>query len=133
MAALRSRARQRDLTFGSPATWSGQKVPFRDQRTPIGTLAAGDDVTLVVRPNAIVLADVANQVERVNEAERANGALRGVVRRSWFVGPQHDYEVVVDGQPLAVVEHDPIGRPPRPVGSEVRLEILTDAIAVVQA
>ena len=108
-----SAAAARVAALGTTLTVPGGEPP----------LAAGDAVTLVIRPNAVVLTD---------PTADANGALRGVVRRAWFVGPQHDYEVVVDGQPLAVVEHDPVGRLPRPVGSDVELEILADALAVVR-
>ena len=84
-------------------------------------LSAGREVTLVVRPDAVVLGDAAGDA----------AGLRGVVRRAWFVGPQHDYLVVVGGQPLAVVEHDPLGRPPRPAGSPVAVTLLADALAVL--
>jgi iron(III) transport system ATP-binding protein len=86
-------------------------------------LAAGDPVTLVVRPNAVLLRDA---------TDGSNGAPRGTIRRAWFVGPQHDYEVVVDGQPLAIVEPDAVGRMPRPPGSVVELEILADALAILR-
>ena len=84
-------------------------------------LAAGREVTLVVRPDAVVLGDTA----------RAPNDLRGVVRRAWFVGPQHDYLVEIGGYPLAVVEHDPLGRPPRAPGTEVAVTLLTEALAVL--
>ncbi len=84
-------------------------------------LTRDQDVTLVIRPDAVLL----------NDPDDGADALRGLVRRAWFVGPQHDYEVEVGGQQLSVVEHDPRGRPPRPRGSEVAVTFLGEALSVL--
>jgi iron(III) transport system ATP-binding protein len=80
----------------------------------------GADVTLVLRPDSVGLAEP--------DAERMPV---GTVRRAWFVGPQHDYEIEVNGQTLAVVEYDAIGKLPRAVGERVGLDVIDRAVWVI--
>ena len=68
-----------------------------DVPVPDRPIADGQPVTLVVRPEAIALADGA-------------GGLQGTVRRVAYLGAQVDYDVEVAGMRVAVVDANP-GRP----------------------
>jgi iron(III) transport system ATP-binding protein len=78
----------------------------------------GDEVTLVIRPDAISLSP-------------DGSGFSGIVRRAFFLGPQVDYEIEVANERLAVVEHDPRGAVPREPGSTVNLTFTEQAIATL--
>jgi len=79
---------------------------------------AGEQATLVVRPDAIRLTEEAGQ-------------FAGVVHRSTYLGSQVEYVVEVAGQSLIVVESDPRHVTVYPPGAQVGVNLLVEAIYVL--
>ncbi|HEU5316319.1 MAG TPA: ABC transporter ATP-binding protein [Chloroflexota bacterium] len=108
-------ARVVEVGAGGSATIevAGTRFPARGPSSP----AAGDDVTVVLRPEAVTVAEVNGQA-----SERA---LRGTVRHSAFLGPVVEYEVaLVDGSALAVHDRNPDRLVPLPEGTAVEIRPL---------
>jgi ABC-type Fe3+/spermidine/putrescine transport system ATPase subunit len=85
---------------------------------PDRTCQAGQTVKLVVRPEAIQV------IER-------GGQYQGVVRWSSYLGSVVEYEVVVAGQTLSIVETDPRHIVIYPQGQEVGLHMLEDCLYIL--
>lgn len=79
---------------------------------------SGDQVQMVVRPDAIRLRD-------------GEGQFRAMVRRSTYLGSQVEYQIEVAGQPLIVVESDPRHIVVFEPGSKVGADFLAETIYVL--
>ncbi len=86
---------------------------------------AGQEATLVVRPDAIRLTEEASQPHR----DGANFA--GVVHRSTYLGSQVEYVVEVAGQSLIAVESDPRHVIVYPPDTRVGVNLLAETIYVL--
>lgn len=82
-----------------------------------GAFAAGQAVTLVVRPEMVRLGE--------------NGVVDGVVRRMAYLGNTIEYDVAVNGQMLTVTETDPARASLYPEGSPVGLTFFEEGIHVL--
>jgi iron(III) transport system ATP-binding protein len=78
----------------------------------------GSPVTLVVRPEMV----------RVHTGP---GPLRGVIRRTAYLGNLVDYDVEVGGQLLTAVETDPLQLQLIPEGTEVEVALCNECIHII--
>jgi iron(III) transport system ATP-binding protein len=79
--------------------------------------AAGEEVTLILRPEVIRVGD--------------DGGTVGIVRRASYLGDAIDYDIEVDGHLLTAVETDPTRMVVHPVGDRVGLGFYEDCIHVL--
>lgn len=79
----------------------------------------GQDVTLVVRPEMVMIDPPAN-----SHAE-------GIVREAAYLGSMVEYEVEVDGQLLSLVEYDPRRTIIHSEGERVQVQFLDDCLYVI--
>jgi iron(III) transport system ATP-binding protein len=92
---------------------AGTRFPARG---PAST-RAGDDVTVVLRPEAVTVVEANGQASEL--------ALRGTVRHSAFLGPVVEYEVALpDGAAVAVHDRNPDRLVPLPEGTAVEIRPL---------
>jgi iron(III) transport system ATP-binding protein len=80
-------------------------------------LRAGQEVTLIIRPEMIRVVDDAK--------------VKGIVRRASYLGDSIDYDIEVNGQVLMVVETDPSRMVIHPVGSSVGLDWHQECVHVL--
>jgi iron(III) transport system ATP-binding protein len=78
---------------------------------------AGEEVTLIIRPEMVRVVDEAD--------------LEGIVRRASYLGDAVDYDIEVNGQVLTVAQTDPTRLVIYPVGGRVGLELFEDCIHVL--
>jgi len=88
---------------------------------PEGTFAAGDDVVLVIRPEAVLL-----------EPSRPEGLI-GTVRDSVYLGSQVIYEIEVGKDLLSVEVADPQEHAPLAAGQEVALTFKKTSLHLLPA
>jgi iron(III) transport system ATP-binding protein len=79
--------------------------------------AAGDEVTLIIRPEMITI--------------KSDGDIKGIVRRASYLGDTVDYEIEANGQLLTAVETDPSVTVIHPEGSAVGIDFHIDCIHVL--
>lgn len=79
----------------------------------------GQDVTLVVRPEMVMIDPPAN----------AHAA--GIVREAAYLGSNVEYDVEVDGQLLSLVEYDPRRTTIHTEGEQVQIQFLDDCLYVI--
>ena len=81
--------------------------------------AAGDEVTLVIRPEAARLAD--------------SGVLKGEVTLSTFMGSYQYYRIRLDGdeREIQITDYNPIGRKVYAMGDTAYLEFSDDSVYVI--
>jgi len=82
---------------------------------------AGLSVTLMVRPEAIEIAD-----------EDAGAPLHGIVQRSAYLGNVIEYDLEVAGRLLAVIERDPRRATIHSEGETVPVRLLEDCLYVMR-
>ncbi len=92
----------------------GQTWPL----TATDNLHAGDEVTLVIRPEMLHIAP-------------DQGQINGLVRRAAYLGNVIDYDVEVNGQLLGVVENNPTRMQIYPEGSRVGLNVDMECIHIL--
>jgi len=85
---------------------------------PKHSLTEGQQVKLVLRPEAIQVVEEGGQYE-------------GVVRWASYLGSVIEYEVEVAGQRLAITNHDPRHIVIHPEGHRVRVQMLEDCIYIL--
>jgi iron(III) transport system ATP-binding protein len=88
---------------------------------PAGLGHPGQPVTLMVRPETIVIAD-----------EDTGAPLQGIVRRSAYLGNVIEYDLEVAGQLLAVIERDPRRATIHDEGETVPVRLLEDCLYVMR-
>ena len=84
-----------------------------------GVYRVGESATLLVRPEAILL------------LERGSEGYPGRVRRTAYIGPLVEYDVDVADVALSLTQYDQ--RQVYPVGTEVRVQLVTEALYVLPA
>jgi len=87
---------------------------------PAASYSLGKQVTLVVRPEAI-------------ELSASGQGFEGKITRMAYLGAIVDYDVMVDGQRLSVVTHDPRQREIFPEGATVKVRFLEDCLYILPA
>jgi iron(III) transport system ATP-binding protein len=87
---------------------------------PLSPLTTGQDVHLVLRPEAIEMLDTENERSFV-----------GYVRRVAYLGSVIDYDIEVGGALVGVVVYDPRRKALHQEGDEVNLAIITEAAYVL--
>jgi ABC-type Fe3+/spermidine/putrescine transport system ATPase subunit len=80
---------------------------------PLSPVSAGQEVHIVVRPEAVEIV--------------TNGGLKGTVRRAAYLGSVIDYDVEVGGEIIGVVVYDPRRKELHREGEEVGLSIIGEA------
>lgn len=78
---------------------------------------AGDKVTVVIRPEAVMLGGDSSHV--------------GLVTKSVFMGQTQEYEVEYEGRIMQITQHNPIQDNVYTVGSNVHLQFSEDALHVI--
>jgi iron(III) transport system ATP-binding protein len=79
----------------------------------------GQDVTLVVRPEMVMI------------DPPANAHATGIVREAAYLGSNVEYDVEVDGQLLSLVEYDPRRTTIHTEGERVQIQFLDDCLYVI--
>jgi ABC-type Fe3+/spermidine/putrescine transport system ATPase subunit len=85
---------------------------------PDGSIGPGQNVRLVVRPEAIQVVE-------------EGGQYRGIVRWASYLGSLVEYEVEVNGQKWVIIDSDPRHTVIYPRGREVGVRLLEDCIYVL--
>ncbi len=79
----------------------------------------GQDVTLVIRPEMMMI------------DPPANAHVEGIVREAAYLGSMVEYDVAVDGQLLSLVEYDPRRTTIHTEGERVQVQFLDDCLYVI--
>ncbi len=87
---------------------------------PRKDLHVGENVTIIVRPEAV-------------KVQPLNGNYEGVVRRAVYLGNVIEYDMEVSGQLITGVETDPSKMEVIPVGSKISVDFIENCIQVLPA